>query len=339
MHHPAYGRLICRYVQKRGGDVDAVLAGTGLSWAQLLREERFLNHACYASMIAAAERQLGSYALGLELCRAVQIQAHGELGMALAASADLRQALQVTARFNTLRTRALRASFREDADVARLCAWENFDLGPARVIFIDMACGSLANTIRSTFGSLPLVLELPYARTPWAERYVEIFPGGVRFEQPCAATCVPLEALASPNLTGDPVAFANALQSCERALTVQQAGDDSDLIERVRAVLLSSQGRWPTEAEMAVRFAMSPSTLVRRLRQSGQTYLSVREATRREQAEWLLSQSELPVAEIAERLGYQNASNFSAVFRRWFGVPPLSWRRKQSDPKRRSSAE
>jgi AraC-like DNA-binding protein len=334
MHHPAYGRLICGYVQKRGGDVDAVLAGTGLSWAQLLREERLLTHACYASMIAAVERQLGSHALGLEMCRAVQIHAHGELGLAMASSADLRQVLQVTARFNALRTRALRAAFREDADAARLCAWENFDLGPAGVTFIELSSGMLANAIRSAFGPVPLVLELPYARTPWADRYTEIFPRGVRFEQPCAATCVPLEALAFPNLTGDPVTFANALQSCERALAIQQAGDDGDLLERLRAVLLSSQGRWPTEAEMAVRFAMSPSTLVRRLRQTGHTYLSLREATRREQAEWLLSQSELPVAEIAERLGYQNASNFSVVFRRWFGVTPLAWRRKRSDPNR-----
>jgi AraC-like DNA-binding protein len=99
------------------------------------------------------------------------------------------------------------------------------------------------------------------------------------------------EALALPNLTGDPVAFANARQSCERALAAQQVGDDGDLTKRLRAVLLSSQGRWPTEAEMAVRFAMSPSTLMRRLRQTGHTYLGLREATRREKAQWLLRQS------------------------------------------------
>ena len=41
----------------------------------------------------------------------------------------------------------------------------------------------------------------------------------------------------------------------------------------------------------------------------------------------LLTDTALPVIEIASRVGYENQSKFSAVFRKRFGVSPREYRR------------
>ena len=48
---------------------------------------------------------------------------------------------------------------------------------------------------------------------------------------------------------------------------------------------------------------------------------------RRELAAWYLLETSLPVERIAEKLGYQDPSNFSRTFQRWFGTTPLRMRR------------
>jgi AraC-like DNA-binding protein len=44
----------------------------------------------------------------------------------------------------------------------------------------------------------------------------------------------------------------------------------------------------------------------------------------------LLSRSNAPLARIAENVGYQTDTAFSRAFRREFGAPPATWRRRQS---------
>jgi AraC-like DNA-binding protein len=72
---------------------------------------------------------------------------------------------------------------------------------------------------------------------------------------------------------------------------------------------------------------VSPRTLNRRLEQEGTTYLSLVERLRRAQAEALLRDPELTIAEIAHLLGYEDAANFGRAFRRWSGDSPGRYRR------------
>jgi AraC-like DNA-binding protein len=72
---------------------------------------------------------------------------------------------------------------------------------------------------------------------------------------------------------------------------------------------------------------MSPRTLVRRLGRRNTSYRKLLDAHRRARATELLSQVQLTVAEIADRLGYDEPTNFARACRRWFGVSPRSYRR------------
>ena len=79
---------------------------------------------------------------------------------------------------------------------------------------------------------------------------------------------------------------------------------------------------------MAEQEHLTARTLIRHLGSEGVRYQQILDQVRSEQACWLLEHTDLSVELIAERLGYQDTSNFSRTFRRWQGCPPRSYRQR-----------
>ena len=79
--------------------------------------------------------------------------------------------------------------------------------------------------------------------------------------------------------------------------------------------------------ELAVHLSLSPRSLSRRFRQAtGLTPRDYLQNLRMSEARDLLRHSNLPVSDIAWRVGLQDASYFSQLFRRHCGMPPLRYR-------------
>jgi AraC-like DNA-binding protein len=77
---------------------------------------------------------------------------------------------------------------------------------------------------------------------------------------------------------------------------------------------------------VAVRMGMHERTLNRRLAVAGTSFRKLREDVRLEAACQLLEYTERPAHEIADILGYSDATAFSRAFRRWSGMAPSKWR-------------
>ena len=78
----------------------------------------------------------------------------------------------------------------------------------------------------------------------------------------------------------------------------------------------------PAQDEVASALHLSVSTLRRRLAEEQTTFRALVEETRQLLAEELLATRRLTIEEIADRLGYAEASSFVHAFKRWKGVPP-----------------
>jgi AraC-like DNA-binding protein len=80
--------------------------------------------------------------------------------------------------------------------------------------------------------------------------------------------------------------------------------------------------------EVAAEVAgLTPRTLQRRLADAGTSYSDLVSTGRLRAAKRWLVESTMPVAEIAARLGYREATNFARAFRRQTGVSPSAYRR------------
>lgn len=105
-----------------------------------------------------------------------------------------------------------------------------------------------------------------------------------------------------------------------------EPGEALTWAERVRRRIAQHPEReWPMDT-LAAAFAVSASTLRRRLADDGHTASGLLREVRLETALGLLHGTGFAVGEIAARCGYASHSRFSAAFRARFGIAPSDLR-------------
>lgn len=77
---------------------------------------------------------------------------------------------------------------------------------------------------------------------------------------------------------------------------------------------------------VAEALGTEPRTLQRRLRVEGSSFRDLVDQWRRDRALVLVTQTKMPLSEVAENLGYSDQSTFSTAFKRWFLETPLKVR-------------
>ena len=78
---------------------------------------------------------------------------------------------------------------------------------------------------------------------------------------------------------------------------------------------------------MARQIGIHERTLNRRLREAGTTFRREFEDIRYEIARQLLTDTDMPLSQIASSLNYADGTVFSRAFKRWSGETPKDWRR------------
>jgi AraC-like DNA-binding protein len=103
--------------------------------------------------------------------------------------------------------------------------------------------------------------------------------------------------------------------------------DTSSLTDRIRRLLRKRLGEeLPSLEEVGDALAVTPQTLRRRLREEGRGYQQIKDELRRDTAIEYLVQTRLPLLEIANRVGFSEASTFHRAFKGWTGVAPGEYR-------------
>src|SRR5690606_13027510 len=92
----------------------------------------------------------------------------------------------------------------------------------------------------------------------------------------------------------------------------------------IRAALLEAfeRGGLPELPDVAQRLNLGPRTLQRRLAAAGTAWQALVDDVRRERALYWVRETDRPLAEIADVLGYAESRSFIRAFRRWTGETP-----------------
>lgn len=128
-------------------------------------------------------------------------------------------------------------------------------------------------------------------------------------------------------MTFDADLWRTASYRCEEE--AKQTHTDSYLLtlRSQAARFLAENGRPARLNELAKQGNISSRTLLRRLRSQNETYQAITDALLRTRCIELLSQPNLNVSEISNRLGFADPSSFYRSFRRWFDSTPNAFRR------------
>lgn len=103
--------------------------------------------------------------------------------------------------------------------------------------------------------------------------------------------------------------------------------DTSSLTDRIRRLLRKRLGEeLPSLEEVGDALAVTPQTLRRRLRDEGRGFQQLKDELRRDTAIEYLVQTKLPLLDIANRVGFSEASTFHRAFKNWTGVAPGEYR-------------
>ncbi|MBI2311323.1 MAG: AraC family transcriptional regulator [Betaproteobacteria bacterium] len=163
---------------------------------------------------------------------------------------------------------------------------------------------------------------------PHVGSYDKVFPAPLNFGQPRSACWFDATRLRGP-VRRDEAALRAFLADAQANIIVPPRGEERTAA-RVRDHLLLTQPTWPGLAATANALHMSTATLQRRLAAEGTSFRALKDELRRDIAIVRLNTSTVPLAAVAQELGFTDSAAFQRAFKCWTGSPPGTYRRSGS---------
>jgi AraC-like DNA-binding protein len=317
--HLAYGVRLC------GGPDAQLLAELNVSADRLSDPSARLSFARMAALIERAIELTGEPALGAFLGWNTAISHYGALGFAALSAPTLGDAIQIGVRFQSLITSIARLNLEVSGDVATIELEELHPFGSVREFLVLNVLIALARTGEGLTGlTLPGRIELAFPEPAYFAKFPREQAANLVCDQPRHRLVFGAAHLDLPITTADPAAYRTALELCERQLVEREPG--ALLVQRVQRLLFAADGGVQAPSRIARSLGMAERTLKRKLAEQGTSYTDLLDRHRHTRALELL-RTDATIEEVADRLGYSDAANFTRAFRRWTGKSPRALRK------------
>jgi AraC-like DNA-binding protein len=311
-----------------GGDGAALLARFRVPAPALDSDDAVIPSLAAAQILETAAAELDCPDLGLRLAGQQNATVLGPLALAIENSPTFGAALDTANRFLFVHSPALTVSQIPDPagrpGVVGLL-YRGTEAEPLPPQVLDLGLGLFHRIIVLLHGG-PYGLRsvhLPHAALAPAARYTAFFGAEVRFHRPDAVLRVPGGLTAMPVPGGKQVLRDIALDY----ITSHFPAPGHSVADRVRLLLTQALGTSPVDVGTIARLVrMHPRTLQRRLAAERTTFEAILDDVRRATAARLITQTDLPFAQVTAMVGLAEQSALSRAARRWFGVSPRSLR-------------
>ncbi len=264
--------------------------------------------------------------IGLEVSKSMLVSSHGHLGFGLSHASNLQEVLELVAKYYATRAQFLNISITKNDDewifeVTPSCEWE-----PVFNSLSESVACLMLNIIRYAIGNLAhqCHLALPFSKPSWNKLYEGHFPPKIEYDQQSLRIYVPTSLLPVQCLAADSRSLTMAKELCEAEL--ERLANLYTITDKLTS-LIENQSTFDLTIERAAeQLHMSKSTLIRKLNAENQSFKQIMEGLKKRHAVRLLRQTETKLDAIALQLGYEDVSNFSRSFKRWFGCSPSAYR-------------
>ncbi len=327
--HPVYLTQLCQWAAEDGLPAERLLGDAGLDEQALQRPVPLeaLNRVLARLQGWAQGRQPGRH-LALDLGLDAPVTAHGPLTLLLNSAPNLRHGLMALGEFMPLRTEILRLTLQPELTHTAVAMEPAVDLGEQGPFLVEWGLACIVQLMAVMLGAAlrHVQVRLPDADTAaaWQAR---LAPLGVLVRQQGhrAELRAPHAVLDAPLPGANAHEHAQALRACLDLARVHQQAREHQT--RLMALLQDPDATHGFKLDTVARLmGLSAATLRRHLSVRGCTFDALADDSRKRLAWAWLHESSLPVADIALRLGYRDASNFSRCCRRWFGRTPREMR-------------
>jgi len=312
-------------LREHGIEPAGLLAEFGVDVADYDEPENTIPLATLCRLLNRCTEVAGCPHFGLLVGQRAGMSALGAVGFLMQSSPDVRTALGIAERRLWVHNRSATIDLVEDGSFATL----NYSiLHPGiedREQLLDMSIAIAANVLRSLCGHHWRPIEVRFAHAAPRNRapFQQFFQAPLAFDAGETALVFAADWLDKLLPSADPLLH---LMMEHRVSDIElQAGEDlASQLRRMLPALVTA--RSASLAIAAKRVGLTVRTLNRRLAAEGTSFMKLREEARYSIARQLLQGTRMPANQIADRLGYANASAFTSAFRRWSGMGPAQWR-------------
>lgn len=323
---------ISRALVQCGIDAEALFAQAGVDYALVNRPDKRIPVADMTRLWKLVVQRTTDPGFGLTVARHVNLTTFHALGVAAIASETVTDAANIISRFASMVSDGIDMQVQIGEHEAGLL----MNMRPGYPRFADASVEASFASIILTARQLAPTLQL--SRVSFRHfcqgdlrRYQQFFDCAVEFDASQDGLFASSDILQSAPLPASSPGIAQAnVALCEEYLTARQRGE---LGNRVRELISQrlQDGLPLALPDLAATMAMSERKLQRLLRDEGVQYRDLLDEVRGRIAQQLLRNDQLPVARIAEQMGFDSLSAFSRAVRRWSGMTPRALRQSVRD--------
>lgn len=313
--------------RRRGMPDGKLLAGTGIEPCDLKNASIAISFGQEHRMIRNLLEHCGAEpGVGLEVGTRYHFTSIAPLGFAVVCSPTFRSAIDVTLRYGDLNVSMVDFLVEDRGQDLYIDFDEERLPGDLRRFIVERAIGAILAIMRDLIeqAAAPHSIELSGPQPQDTSIYRSLTGVTPVFDRPQSRLALRRSDVDLLLKRRNPEALRMAEEQCQRYLDTwkRRAG----MAARVREIIALQPWDMPSPSEVATTMCLSERTLRRRLQEEGTHFSALRDETRQALAEQLLTMEQLPVEQIAERLGYSETAAFIHAFRRWRGQSPHAYR-------------
>ena len=316
------------------------MVGQGLDWKMVL--DRFeidpeLGHQAGARLPIRINFALGEYAAELSGNDAAGFEMGSSAPVGIASTNDyvaiaapsLRVGLQNWTRFNSLLTNAFTLHF-EERDGNGYLEWLIPDRHGPRTQFLFAILSWAATRIDyiTDDPEAEFIMEFRCPEPKSISDFQKRMGQRIRYKQDHDRIVIPERYLSMVHHTAESNLYRIVEETAlAESLSHERSDDERFMIsEQIGEALKNGTN---TLENIASAMGMTPRTLHRKLAASGTNFRDLTDEIRKALATHYLTDTNLPLSEIAFLLGFSDLSAFSRSARNWFGVAPREYRRQR----------
>lgn len=323
-----------RYAEDTGLSISMALSAANLTEGLVSKEQERITGDQFQALIRNLIDQSNDPLLGLKSGQYVQPGSYSVLGYITMSCSTLKEAIDRIIPYEKLVgdmgvTTIETEPGNPDENV--LIIWNCAYTDPiVRHHMVDNVLASWCNYTRwlanMEEGPLEVRLEIEKPSTEIISAYEEVFRCPVLFDQPRSCLVINQQYMNTPLRQPD----QSLRQTLEEHATTQISvltDDSSRLTTRVKNAIRAQLKQGVSRKDIvAEQMGMNARTLQRKLQQASASYQQILDEVRQELAQDYLKNSQLPLQEIAVRLGFTEARSFHRSFKTWTGKTPGEYR-------------
>ncbi|MCP5209351.1 MAG: AraC family transcriptional regulator ligand-binding domain-containing protein [Hahellaceae bacterium] len=331
-------QILLQYAAKQGVNLQDALVGSRLTeaqcqqssdtiqaWQEIQVVRNLINH---ISNRYGADFGQG-IGFGLEVGSNYHIAGYGMWGLAMMTSARVVDAVKLGTRYLPIASRFTKISVDDTEEQAILCLHNHHIPEDIRPFYMGRDLASIVVILQSLLSEhdlSSLTVHLAYPEPDYPQRLTQLFSGRLQWGCNRHQITGPIGIRDRTLPKANPLTVALCEKQCLKQLKLLDAR--TSIKGKVEHLLLRELDKSPSMHKIATDLNTTVRTLRRQLENEGTNWRDMMLGLRMQQAERLLSESMLSIQQIADQLGYSDASAFSHAFKRAKHASPEQYRRQ-----------